>query len=300
MVEDNLSAPLLKMARYFLVDTLPVVHDVRDVYAHARALAERGLVPSRGEERVLRQVVWSMLKIQNDQMEGALHQALTRLAALVLAVMEDDDLSIPDDRQLGGRLALEQLAVQLQMDFEQTELQIGAAMGTLDLSVRCGADVEAFAQRFTPGGADEQLERALRGAALHLRQGEELLARHVDPVRAERARARFDEACARTTHLLARLLAVPASRDPVVVRTNLVRRELKRIEVDALGVVRLSSEEQVQQAAKLLAWTAVELGETATDENRARLAAELQAAAVEPETGSAAESGDDWLFSMGE
>lgn len=302
MAEDNLSAPLLKMSRYYLVDTLPVVRDVRAVYAHAKALAKRGIVPTRGEERALRQVTWCMLQIQDDQMEGELHQALTRLAALILAVIEDDDLSIPDDRQLGGRLELEQLAVQLAMEFMQTELQIGAAMGTLALDVHGAEDVEAFAERLAPEQTDEQLERALRGASIHLRQGAELLAKQADPVRAEKLRQRFREACARTTHLLARLAAVPASRDPAVVRANLVRRELRRIEVDALGVERLSSEEQVREAAKLLAWTAADLGTSAEEVNREQLAAALQAAAAaaDAEEPAAAKSGDDWLFSMGE
>src|SRR4051812_16338297 len=113
MATDNVSAPLLKMSKFFLIDALPRVQDVRDVYAYGRALADRGIVPTRAEELLLRQLVWAMLQIQDDQMEGELHRALARLAALVLAVIEDDDFDLPDDRTIGGRLALESLAVQL-------------------------------------------------------------------------------------------------------------------------------------------------------------------------------------------
>src|SRR5205814_2256610 len=133
-----------------------------------------------------------------------------------------------------------------------------------------------------------------QGAAIHLREGGGLLAKQTDPDRAARHRKRYAEACERTQHLLARLLAVPSDTDLGVVRGNIVRRELKRIEVDALGAERLTEVEQVQKAQKLLAWTEVEFGEHGTDENRARLAAELRKAASEP----VAQGDDDgaWLF----
>jgi hypothetical protein len=287
------------MSHLFLLGALPGVRDVRDVYTEARALSRRGIVPTLGAERLLRQVLWCMLKIQNDQMEGELHQALARLASLTLAITEDEDLKIPDDRQVGGRSELEALAVQLQLECQQRELQIGVAIGATELTVTGAPSVEAIAQRIAPDQLDEHLERTLRTTAIHLRQGLELLEKQRDPEKAAKHRARFEEACTRTTHLLARLIAIPPSRDNGSLRSHLVRRELKRIEVDALGIERISSAEQIQRAGELLAWTAVELGETVTDENRAQLAAELRRVAASDSPEPAVASGEDdgqWLF----
>lgn len=286
---DTLSAPLLRMAAFFVGGGLPRVDDVRAVFAHARDLRERGVPIQPGEEAFLRQVTWCMLQLQHDQEEGELHQALARLAALTLAIIEDDDFSIPEGCRLSGRVALEALAVQVQRQLEQQDMQLAAAMGIHGVEVRGAADLDALAARL-PRSAD--LDRALRGARNHLREGERLLAAQGDPERAARHRERLAEACERTARLLARLLAVPVERDHPVVRAHVLRRELKRIEVDALGVVRLTEDEQARRTRELLKWADQDLGERLDDENKAALAEQLQAIAQEQE----GDAGASWFF----
>jgi hypothetical protein len=163
-------------------------------------------------------------------------------------------------------------------------------MGIHGLDVRCADDLDALEQRLprTP-----ELEKVLRGARIHLRQGERLLAAQPDPTRADRHRARLVEARERTARLLARLLAVPPDRDHPVVRAHLQRRELRRIEVDALGVERLTEHEQQRRTRELLSWSDEDLGEQLTDENKAALAERLQAIAKEADGDDAASS---WFF----
>lgn len=286
---DTLSVPLLRMAKLFVGGGLPAVADVRDVYAYARDLRARGVPIQPAEEVFLRQVTWTMLQLQHDQEESELHQALARLASLVLAIIEDDDFSIPDGCRIGSRVALEALAVQLARDMDQLDMQLAAAMGVHGIDVRGAQDLDGLERRLprTP-----ELDRVLRAARIHLRQGEGLLAAQRDPARAERHRARLAEACERTGRLLARLLAVPPERDHPVVRANLQRRELRRIEVDALGVERLSEHEQERRTRELLSWADDDLGEQLTDENKAALAERLRAIAAEAED----EASASWFF----
>ncbi|MCO5167168.1 MAG: hypothetical protein M9894_12520 [Planctomycetes bacterium] len=277
------------MATFFVGGGLPRVDDVRDVFARARDLRERGVPIEPGEEALLRQVTWCMLQLQHDQEEGELHQALARMAALVLAIIEDDDFSIPAGCQLRGRVPLEALAIQVQRQLDQQDMQLAAAMGIQGIEVRGAADLDALAARL-PRSAD--LDRALRGARNHLREGERLLAAQRDPARAARHRERLAEAYDRAARLLARLLAVPSERDHPVVRAHVLRRELKRIEVDALGVERLTEDEQARRTRELLKWADQDLGERLDDANKAALAEQLKAVAQEQE----GDAGSSWFF----
>lgn len=283
------------MAKFFVGGGLPRVNDVRDIYAHARDLRDRGVKIEPGEEEFLRQLTWTMLQLQNDQEESELHQALGGLAGLVIAVIEDDDFSIPEGCRISTRVALEGLAVQMQRDLEQQEMRIAAAIGIHQVEVAAAADLDALEQRL-PRTAE--LDRVLRGARIHLRQGEELLAKQKDPERAARQRERLAEAYDRVSRLLARLLSVTAERDHPVVRAHILRRELRRIEVDALGVERLSEEVQTKRTRELLSWAEEDLGERLTDEGKAELAEKLKAIASEStgheEDGDA--GGGSWFF----
>ena len=83
------------------------------------------------------------------------------------------------------------------------------------------------------------------------------------------------------TCCLVHSFAFPPDEDHPVVRAHIVRRELKQIEVDALGAQRISEAEQAAQAAELLAWTEQDLGEELNDENKAQIAARIEEAARE-------------------
>jgi hypothetical protein len=286
---SDASRPLLRMASVFLV--LPPVADVRDVYAQAKKLNERKIPITKGEDRLLRQVTWCMLQVEQDQEEGQLYQALAQIASLILAIIEDEELEIPNQLTIPSRVNVEALALQLKADRDQLDLSIGAAIGLHDLTVQRSADLDAIEQRLARG--DDDTLKTLRQARIHLRQGEELLSKLRDRAKQARNKARFDEACARTTQLLARLVAVPKAKDQGVIRGNIIRRELKRIEVDALAVERLTDSEQIRRTTELLAWTEADLGEALTEANKAELAAKIQDAAA-----SNHGDDDDWLSDM--
>ncbi|MGE0712425.1 MAG: hypothetical protein AB7N76_10330 [Planctomycetota bacterium] len=292
---DNLSAPLARMALFFLGDTLPRVHSVRDVYAQGQALVERGIPVTPAEASFLRQVTWCMLQIlQEDEEEGELHSALARVAALALAIIEDDDFTIPEGYGVGSRANLEALALRLWREGFQLNMSLGAVVGLHDLSFGRAAELEGLEARLPLEGDDGTLLRVLTQARVHLRQGEELLARNPDPARAAAHRLRLERAFERTRFLLARLITVPHARDHAVVRAHFVRRELKHIEIDALGAQRITEAEQRAQAKRLLAWTEEDLGEELTDANKAALAARLAEAAGGEQDGE----GEAWLFEM--
>lgn len=283
------------MAKFFAPSGLPRINDVREVYAYARDLHRRGIPILPSEERCLRQVTFCMLQVQDDQLEGELHQALTRLAAFVLAVIEDDDFDIPEGVQISTRVQLEGLAVSLQRQLDQQELELAATIGIHGLDVFKSDDLDGIEERVakTP-----ELEKAIGAARIHLRQGEGLLAKQKDRSRAEKQRDRLAEAYERTARLVARLLVVPPERDHPVVRAHIVRRELRHIEVDALGVERLTEHEQARKTRQLLAWTEEELGdstEALTDDTKEKLAARLRAIAAEKDSDS--DSGA-WFFAQ--
>lgn len=295
-VQDNLSGPLSRMAMFFLGDVcLPPVASVRDVFDYGSQLNSRGIKILPSEERFLRQVTWCMLQIQGEQEEGELQQALSRIAALTLAVIEDPDLSIPEGYAIGSRENLEDFAFRFQREWEQQDLSLGAAVGLHQLSFASAGDVSALARRL-PAERDDSLARALRQGEIYLRQGEEIFARHTDPARQGAHRLRLDAAAKRLELLLARLLAVPAAQDRALVRAQLVRRELKHVEIDALGAKRVSEAEQVSETRRLLRWTEADLGQELTDSNKAALAAQLRELAEASEDSE--DSGEDWLFSM--
>src|SRR5690606_2466221 len=121
-----------------------------------------------------------------------------------------------------------------------------------------------------------------------------LLAAQANEEKAAGHRVRLQHARERATFLLARLLTTAAEQDHAVVRSHLIKRELRRIEVDALGVERISSSEQERETRRLLRWTEHDLGVELTDDNKAALAAQLQEIA---RAGQAEDEGD-WLSQM--
>tara|TARA_R110002072_G_scaffold154662_2_gene304708 strand:- start:2529 stop:3383 length:855 start_codon:yes stop_codon:yes gene_type:complete len=283
------------MAKFYLGDVcLPPVASVRDVFDYGRALYERGIPVLLSEERFLRQVTWCMLQEGHDA-QSDLHLALRRIAALTLAIIEDEDLSIPEGYAVGDRQNLEALALRFHQEWLQNDRTLGAALGTHELSFETSAELDEAAQRLLEADSDEPLRRAFAQGAIFLRQGEELFARHEDPARRSAHELRLRAARERLRLLLGRLLGVPAHQDHKLVRSQLVRRELRHVEIDALGAKRITEAEQAQQTKRLLRWTEADLGEELTEENKAQLAAQLQEVA----SGEADEdSGEDWLFGM--
>ncbi len=289
----DLTGPLLRMGRFFFGPALSRVRGAADVYALARDLRERGLPVRKPEERLLTQILWCLLQIQHDREETEQHQALVLMADLVLAIMEDDDFTIPEGATVGGPEALELLAIQLQRQAFQLDMSLGATIGLHDLTLRAAADVPALRERLG-GRLTPELEGVLNRLHNFLLQGERLLAQQPDPEKASRHSERLGQARDRASFLLARLLTFAPEQDHPVVRKHIVRRELRRIEVDALGVQRIGEEEQRRETARLLQWTEQDLGVELTDDNKAALAAQLQEIA---RAGDETDE-DDWLSQM--
>lgn len=295
-VQDNLSGPLSRMAKFFLGDAcLPPVQSVRDVFDYGRELNARGIRILPSEERFLRQVTWCMLQIQGDEEEGDLHQALSQIAALALAIIEDPDLAIPEGYAIGSRENLEAFAFRFQQEWLQQDLSLGATVGVYQLVFTSAQELREAADRLPSEARDEALDRALQQGEIYLRQGEEIYARHTDEARRSAHQARLGAAIQRLQLLLARLISLPLERDQPLVRAQLVRRELKHVEIDALGAQRISEAEQAFETRRLLRWTEADLGEELTDDNKAALAAQLRELSESDED---SEEGEDWLFSM--
>jgi hypothetical protein len=294
---DNLSKPLLRMAKFYLGDVcLPLVASVRDVFDYGRALNDRGIRVLQSEERFLRQVTWCMLQVQDDEEESDLHLALLRIAALTLAIIEDEDLSIPEGYSVGDRANLEALALRFHQEWLQNDLALGAALGINDLSFQTSSELDQAAQRLVNENTDPALRKAFTQGAIFLRQGEGIYARHTDEARRVAHEARLAAGRERLRLLLGRLFAIAPAQDHSVLRDQLVRRELRHVEIDALGAQRISEAEQAQQTKRLLKWTEADLGEELTAENKAQLAAQLmEVASSESESDDNAE---DWLFGM--
>ena len=286
------------MAKFYLGDVcLPPVTNVLDVFEYGKALNERGVPVLQSEERFLRQVTWCMLQIENDQEDGELFPALTRIAALTLAIIEDEDLSIPEGYTIGQRSDLEAFALRFHQEWLQNDLSLGAAMGINEISFETSAEVAQASARLLNEGSDEPLRRALLQGEIFLRQGEEIFSRHTEPQRRDAHKLRLDAARERLQLLAARLLAIAPERDHAVLRDQLVRRELRHVEIDSLGAQRISEAEQARETRRLLKWTETELGEELTDANKAELSAQLRDLAVSKGADDSDE-GDGWLFGM--
>lgn len=290
----ELEGPLLRMGQFFFGPALSRVQGARDVFALARALRDAGVPVRPSEERLLTQILWCLLQIQHDREETELHQALVLMADLVLAIIEDEDFFIPERARIGGREELELLALQLQRQSFQLDMSLGATIGLYDLGISGPADVTRLQGALPAAKRPPELEGVLNRLLNFMTQGEQLLAGQGDPEKAADHRARLEHARERATFLLARLLTTPAEQDHPVLRAQIVKRELRRIEVDALGIERISSSDQERETRRLLRWTEQDLGVELTDDNKAALAAQLQELARAEQ---AADEGD-WLSQM--
>lgn len=293
----GLRGPLLRMAQFFFGPSLGRVNSAKDVYTVARQIRDAGIQVRRSEERLLTQVLWCVLQIQHDREETDQHQALLTLADLVLAVIEDDDFFIPEGVSAGGREEIELLALEVQTQAFQLDMSLGATIGLYDLQFGAAADLQGAWGRVPRPLRSPELQAVFQRLANHLTQGEELLTGQADPAKQARHRDRLAQAYERTGFLLARLLAKTPAADHPVLRENVIKRELKRIEVDALGIERIGAEEQARETRRLLQWTEQDLGVELNDANKAALAAQLQAVAREKVAG-AEEDDDDWLSGM--
>lgn len=293
--QDTLSGPLLRMSKFFLGDAIPAIEGAPDIYAIAKDLKARGVSPRPTEERLLTKILWCILQIQNDQEESEQHAALAMLAALVFAIIEDDDFYIPEGADTSTRRELELLAIDVMRDSFQLSMSLGASIGLYDIRIEHSRDLEGVRSRIPPSMVTPDIQAVFVKLGTHLTQGEQIFAGHADPERRTRHQARLAKAYSRATYLLARLLTIPQATDHPVVRAHLIRREHAHIEIDALGAERVTEADQVLKTKEYLSWTEDDLGETLTDENKAALAAKLRDIAREAAGDDPAETGS-WFF----
>jgi hypothetical protein len=284
------------MAQFFFGPALSRVRGAADVFALTRDLQQRGVRVRKSEERLLTQILWCLLQIQHDNEETELHQALALMADLVLALIDDDDFFIPEGAVVGGREQLELLAIQLQRQSFQLNMSLGAMIGVYDLAIGGVADVGRIRERLPAARRTPELEGVLNKLHNFVGQGEQLLAQQRVPEKAAAHRARLEQARERASFLLARLLTTAAEQDHPVLRANIAKRELRRIEVDALGIERITDAAQERETRRLLSWTEQGLGVELTDDNKAALAAQIQELARD--TAKDGEDGEDWLSTM--
>jgi hypothetical protein len=283
------------MAKFYLGETLPLVNGAPDIYRLARDLKERGVPVRRSEEDLLTKILWCILQIQNDKEETEQHAALALLAALVIAIIEDDDFYIPDGVDTTSRYELELLAINVMRNHYQATMSLGVSIGIYDLAIKHSNDLDGVRQRL-PGADQPELDNVITKLKIHLSQGEAILANQTDPERAAKHKARLELAYTRATYLLARLVSVGPAADHEVVRAHITRREHKHVEIDALGAHRINEEQQAKATKHFLAWTEEDLGEDLTDANKAELASRLKELAKEKADPSS--TGDDWFFDM--
>lgn len=292
---DTLSGPVLRMAKFYLGETLPVVNGAPDIYRLARDLKERGVPVRPSEEELLTKILWCILQIQNDREETEQHGALALLASIVIAIIEDDDFYIPEGAATTSRYELELLAINVMRDHYQATMSLGVSIGIYDLAIKHSDDLNGVRQRL-PGADQPELNSVITKLKIHLSQGEAILAAQADPERAAKHRERLELAYTRSSYLLARLVSIAPASDHAVVRAHITRREHKHVEIDALGAQRINEEQQTQAAKHLLAWTEEDLGEDLTDANKAELAERLKEMAMEKADPTT--SGSNWFFDM--
>jgi len=296
---NPLRGPLLRMSRFFLGGTLPRVLGPAEFRERTRDLQARRLPIRAGEARLLTKTMWCLLRAEQNLQRVDRFEALCDLAALALAIVEDDDLYVPDDLDAPTPRELVLLALELRRDRLRRDAALDAAIAEHGLEVEAADDLVAIAARLPADRRDPELERVVNRIRTHLGQGEELLAGQSDRQRAWAHRERLAAARRRAELLLGRLLAVRPGDDPAVLRRHVVRRELRRIEVDALGVERIGEAEQTARAKRLLAWTEDELGEVVDDANKDALAERVRAVAEEADDADAADGGSGrWFFEM--
>ena len=299
---DTLSGPRRRMSMFFLGDALPAVAGAPDIYAAAKDLKVRGVPVRKTEEDLLTKTLWCILQVQHDQEESEQHAALALLAALVLAIIEDDDFSIPEGADTASRRQLELLAIDVMRENSQLNMSLGATIGIYDIRLEHSRDLADVQSRVPDALLTPELQGVLVKLKTHLSQGEGIFEQHSDPERRVRHKLRLDKAYSRSTNLLARLLTKGEGADHAVVRGHIIRREHRHIEIDALGAERVSEAEQIKKTRQLLTWTEEDMGEELTDENKAALAARIREIATE-EHSAEQPSGDgdpssSWFFDM--
>ena len=291
-VRPDLLKPILNMGRFFVGDTIPRLPDPRAINARLKDIKTRKLPVTPAADALLTKVLLLLLR----PIGAEDRDALGLLAGLVLLVVEDDYFYIPQTTEQVGDERLLELARGLARVREREIQRLERVVAAHRLSLTSFEDVSGLGARL-PGSPE--LERLFGRLEVHLRQGQQILRGQQDAARRSAHAARFADACTRAVNLIGRLLMVPLEQDHARLRKRIVSRELKLIEIDALGAAAVSDKEQAAEAARLLAQTGVVESDVPAGLGAAEIAARLaEIGAGEAEGEGEGEGEGDWFFDM--
>lgn len=298
-VRRSLLKPILNIARFFVGDTIPRLPDAASVGASIREFQEAGIPVSESDKGLLNKVIVQMLKAEKDPQQGELFRAYGLLSGLLLYCIQDEYFFIPEVSEHASPDKVEWLAQKLEEAHTKRVQALGRLRVQFGLRFRGAADLDGLLETLPESARTEEMAAILTKIRVHLGQGEAILARHTDKEREEAHRDRYRSALERAANLIARLTAVPPDKDHNKLRRRIKVRELRAIEVDALGAQLITEYEQQEQAKALLDQTGQDLGQAVSEESRDDVAAQLQALQAEAEQADAEESEDaDWFFDM--
>lgn len=298
-VRAVLLKPILNMGRFFVGDSIPRLADPIAINARIKDLKTRKLPVSPAADSLLAKIL--LLIVMNGRPEQQeLREALGLLAGLVLLVVEDDYFYIPETTEHVSNERVQELATKLASAHAHEIQKLESVVATQGLALQRTADLGPLQARLpqTP-----EFERLFNRLEIHLGQGEKILTAQQDPARRQAHELRFRDACQRSVNLLARLLQVPPGQDHKRLRKRITSRELKLIEIDALGAANVSDAAQAAEAQRLLDETTNRAGvvDDAANASAAEIAARLasiQSAAAAEESGEEEEEDGDWFFDM--
>ncbi|MGE0709602.1 MAG: hypothetical protein AB7N76_23805 [Planctomycetota bacterium] len=295
---DSILQPMLNMGRFFVGDSVPILPDAAAVNAGLKDVKARNLPVTPPAEVLLTKVL--VLLVKHRKGDEDLRQGLGLLAGLILLVIEDDYFYVPETTEEASNDKIEELAKKLLRGHRVNVRMVEKAVAQHGLALATSEDLPALRAKLpdTP-----EYAKVLGKLEVHLKQGEGLLHKQTDPARRAAHAARFALACKRTLNLLGRLLAIPPASDHARLRKRIISRELKQIEIDALGAAQISDKEQAEEARKLLAQTGVEPGgQDLSQADAAEVAAQLAAINDEASLMESSEGGDGeeggWFFDM--
>lgn len=303
-VRVSVLKPILNIARFFVGDTIPRIDGPNGLYDAIKSHKDRGIEVSKADTMLLTKLIALLLKHGKDpnnfeQVE--LFHALRLLSGLVLYVIEDDYFFIPTVTEHASHEKLAWLALKLAKAHDGRTDKLNKTISALNLQFNCASELSVVEASLPPYMMTKEIKKTLVKMKVHLVEGEKIFEQHNQEDRKQRHQRRLNEAYRRSWCLIARLISIPPSTDHPKLRKRIIGRELRSIELDALGAEYLSEAEQTDQAEQLLAQTEQSFGEVVTDENKEELATRIkevasQAAPEDQATGPDEDAG--WFFDM--
>ncbi|MDF1661573.1 MAG: hypothetical protein P1V97_07355 [Planctomycetota bacterium] len=303
-VRVSVLKPILNIARFFVGDTIPRVDGPNALYDAIKSHKDRGIEVSKADTMLLTKLIALLLKHGKDPNnfeKVELYHALRLLSGLVLYVIEDDYFFIPTVTEHASHEKLGWLALKLAKAHDGRTEKLEKTISALNLKFNCASELSVVEAGLPPYMLTKEIKKALVKLKVHLVEGEKIFGRHTQEDRKDAHQTRLNEAYRRSWRLIARLISIPPSADHPKLRKRIIGRELRAIELDALGAKYLSEAEQTDQAEQLLAETEQNFGEVVNEANKEELATRIKEVASQVAVeGQAAESDEDagWFFDM--